>query len=184
MKEVWRPIKGFDGVYEVSNLGNVRSVDRTEKMKNKTHGYVYRKHKGQHIKLHTDGRGFYLMVNLSKDGIRYTKLVHRVVAETFVDNPMQLPEVNHKDENKHNNAAENLEWCDHIYNNNYGTKAGSTRGENNPQSKFTEEMVRSFKAEYIPRDKEYGLTPLARKYGISITHACSIVKGRRWGWLD
>ena len=184
MKEVWRPIKGFDGVYEVSNLGNVHSVDRTERIKNKKYGYVYRRLNGKCIKPYPDGKGHYLLVCLSKEGIHYAKLVHRLVAEAFLDNPMQLPEVNHKDENKHNNAAENLEWCDNIYNNNYGTKAGSTRGEKNPRSKFTEEMVRSFKAEYIPRDKEYGLTPLARKYGISVTHACSIVKGRRWGWLD
>lgn len=184
MKEVWRPIKGFDGVYEVSNLGKIRSVDRKGQMKSQSLGYVARKYKGKIIAQNLDSRGMYLIAHLSINGKSCAKLVHRLVAEAFIENPMGLPEINHIDENKQNNAVTNLEWCDHIYNNNYGTKAGSTRGEKNSRSKFTEETIRSFRSEYIPRDKEYGLTPLARKYGISVTHACSIVKGRRWGWLD
>ena len=59
---------------------------------------------------------------MSKDGKQKRYYIHRLVAETFISNPDNLPEVNHKDENKVNNAADNLEWCNHLYNSNYGTR--------------------------------------------------------------
>ena len=99
-------------------------------------------------------------------------------------NPLNLPEVNHKDENKLNNRADNLEWCDHSYNSNYGSKRDSVRGESNPMNQYREDVVREIKATYIPNDKEFGVAGLARKYGMSQTHVCAIIKGRRWGWVN
>lgn len=64
----------------------------------------------------------YVCIDLKENGKREHKLVHRLVADAFVDNPESLPEVNHKDEDKTNNCADNLEWCSHSYNNSYGTK--------------------------------------------------------------
>lgn len=183
IQEKWKTIKNFDGIYEVSNLGRVRSVDRKGKMKSQSLGYVARKYNGKMIAQNLDSRGMYFIVHLSKNGNSYTKLVHRLVAEAFIENPTGLPEVNHIDENKRNNAVTNLEWCDHAYNNNYGTKRGSTRGQNNPQAKITEETVLAIRDEYVPRDKSHGITPLARKYGISVSQVCGIVKHKKWGWL-
>lgn len=101
MKEVWKAIKGFDGLYEVSNLGRVRSKN------------PYRNQTGEPriLKQFTANHG-YLIVHIR----RKTYLVHRLVAEAFVDNPNNYPMVNHKDENKHNNIPENLEWCTKSYN--------------------------------------------------------------------
>lgn len=180
MEEIWRPISGHDG-YEVSSLGNVRSIEREITLVYKSGKVSTRHYKGKILTPQYDGLGHYLHVQLGKNTI---KNVHRLVAEAFVENPMGYTEVNHKDEDKTNNRADNLEWCDRSYNNQYGSRDGATRGCNNPMNKFDEDVVREIKRTYIPGDMERGVTGLANKYGISQTHVCAIIKGRRWGWLE
>lgn len=182
-KEIWRPVVGFEGLYEVSNFGAVRSVDRIIQHTNKRFGPMTRKLKGRLLKMIFDGRGLYYQVSLS-NGINKRYLVHRLVAEAFVENPLNLPEVNHKDENKTNNKASNLEWCDHKYNSNYGSRLSLGQGEKNPMSILTADKVKQIRNEFIPHDKDYGVTGLSKKYGISISHISSILHRRRWGWLD
>ena len=113
--EIWKPIKGFEGSYEVSTLGNVRSVDRV---------IVYpnggkRLRKGRELSQATNVRGYKCVV-LCTQNSRKNYMVHRLVAETHVPNPSNLPCINHKDEITTNNNVSNLEWCTHKYNNNYG----------------------------------------------------------------
>ena len=115
MTEIWEDIDGYIGIYQISNMGNVRSVQREEFKC--VQGYRIRK--GVRLKQSQDQKG-YLMVNLYKNGKGRTRRVHRLVAEAFVDNPMHLSEINHIDENKKNNAASNLEWCTSSYNKRYG----------------------------------------------------------------
>jgi hypothetical protein len=115
-KEEWKPIKGYEGFYEVSDQGRIKSVARTLIMKNG----VRRPIKEKIINGSAQASG-YLNVTLSKNGTCEKLRIHRIVAEAFVPNPDHMPEVNHKDENKQNNAAANLEWCDRKYNNIYGT---------------------------------------------------------------
>ena len=114
--EIWRPVRDFEGLYEVSNLGRVRSLDRITISKSG----LRRRIKGKIIKAVPNNLG-YMHLLLSCDGVSKTKPIHRLVADAFVYNPNNLPEVNHKDENKANNSADNLEWCDRSYNVNYGT---------------------------------------------------------------
>ena len=182
-QEKWKPVRGYEGIYEVSNLGRVRSVDRVNSFEawGKTN---YRKLKGKIRKQNFDGRGLYLHVSLNDGKRNKIALVHRLVAEAFIENPDNLPEVNHKDENKTNNNVSNLEWCDHKYNNNYGSKFHATRGEKNVSAKLTPEIVKAMRDEFIPYDEVYGITGLAKKYGISVVHAHQIVFRKRWGWLD
>ena len=113
----WRPIEGYEGLYEVSNTGQVRSFDRYVKYSN---GRIHL-HKGKVLSpsIRYDG---YLVVLLSYNGKHKMFSVHRLVAEAFIPNPDNLPQVNHKDEDKTNNSVENLEWCDNKYNMNYGTR--------------------------------------------------------------
>lgn len=103
---VWKPIQGFEGVYEVNQRGDVRS--------RKTGHYRLLKPK---MNWFTG----YLFVNLYDGGNFATKTIHRLVAESFIPNPNSLPVVNHKDENKRNNNVENLEWCTGKYNNDYSS---------------------------------------------------------------
>lgn len=118
MEEIWRPVKGFEGYYEVSDLGRVRSIDRV----------IYdsvrkcdRLLKGRLLTERDNGHG-YKSVMFCKNHKLYHKYVHILVAEAFIQNPSNLPYVNHKDENKGNNCADNLEWCTGSYNNLYGTR--------------------------------------------------------------
>ena len=110
--EVWKDIKGYEGQYQVSNKGNIHSVERKNSRGRKCGGRI--------LKPGYDKNG-YLLVSLYKNGKSKTKKIHRLVLETFVPNPNGLPEVNHKDENKTNNELSNLEWCTSRYNTNYGT---------------------------------------------------------------
>ena len=103
MEEIWKDIKGYEGLYKISNFGNVYSLNikRNKKLSMNRHGYLY--------------------VDLMKNKVRKHFYTHRLVAEAFIENTNNLPQVNHKDECKTNNCVENLEWCDQKYNNNYGT---------------------------------------------------------------
>lgn len=100
MEEIWKDIPDYDGVYQVSNLGRVRSVK---------------------IKTASQINSGYLKVTLTKNGIEKPFLVHRLVASLFCENPRGCTTVNHLDENKTNNCADNLQWCTYKENSNYGT---------------------------------------------------------------
>lgn len=112
--EIWKNInlKGYEDFYQVSNLGRVRSVDKVDSLGRLIRGK---------IKSNANNGNGYLVVNLKNNGKQKMVTVHRLVAEAFIENPKNLPCVNHKDENKTNNKVNNLEWCDHKYNNSYGT---------------------------------------------------------------
>lgn len=107
MIEEWRDVVGYEGLYQVSNKGIVRSL-------------LFNK-----VKILKQGRASngYLFVNLWKDKKVKPHRIHRLVAEAFIPNPDNLPCVNHKDETRDNNTLENLEWCSHSYNMAYGTRA-------------------------------------------------------------
>lgn len=118
--KLWKDIPGFEGKYQVSNIeGEVRSLDRTVKHSvshtNKKHGKTLTISIGK-------GNHNYCWVDLWKDGKMKMYTVHDLVARTWVPNPLNLPQINHIDEDKTNNNAANLEWCDCKYNQNYGTR--------------------------------------------------------------
>lgn len=105
LSEIWKDIKGYEGIYQVSNLGNVKSLNYN------------RSHKERLLKPTPTKRGC-LIVELKSKAYQ----VHRLVAQTFIPNPNNLPQVNHIDENTSNNIVSNLEWCDAKYNSNHGTR--------------------------------------------------------------
>lgn len=113
-KEIWRPVAGLEGIYEVSNKGRVRSLDRVEIQKNG----IARKRKGRIIKTSIKQNG-YAHFRLSHNGEATDVSVHRVVAAAFIPNPHNHPCINHKDGNRANNFVENIEWCTYKYNNEY-----------------------------------------------------------------
>lgn len=106
MEEIWKDIKGYEGLYQISNYGRVMSFYKSSK----TGGGILQKqiYKG------------YEFVNLYKNGARKTPKIHRLVAEAFIPNPDGHPFVNHKNEIKNDNIVTNLEWCTPKYNSNYG----------------------------------------------------------------
>ena len=120
--EIWKDVKDFEGYYQISNYGRVRSLDRYARIGNGG----YRLVKGKMLR-HYYCPGGYQQVNLARRQTATPKLIHRLVAEAFIPNPNNYPQVNHKDENKSNNHYANLEWCTPAYNANYGTRNERSR---------------------------------------------------------
>ncbi len=119
MKEIWKDIPNYEDLYQISNLGNVKSVGRRRFNSGTYGGYFTVKEKILKPSLHKNG---YYSVQLCKNGGRKRITIHKLVATVFIPNPNNYPQINHKDENKTNNSVENLEWCDSKYNSNYGTR--------------------------------------------------------------
>lgn len=109
--EIWKEVPNYNGIYLVSNLGRVKSIDQEINCKRNKK----RIHKGKILKTYLNERG-YECVGITINRVAKKKKVHRLVAEAFLPNPNNLPQVNHIDCNKQNNCVENLEWCDNSYN--------------------------------------------------------------------
>lgn len=129
MKEVWKDIAGYEGLYQVSNRGRVKSLAR-----NTTKGGILTE---------LECRNGYVRVQTSRGNTREKFLIHRLVAQAFILNPKNKPQVNHIDGNKKNNNLKNLEWVTAKENTNHGMEIGSIdiKGEKHYQQKLTEKDV-------------------------------------------
>lgn len=161
--EVWKQHPEFWFV-EVSTLSRVRTLDRYIANGKGGRRFV----KGHVLKQRRDRYG-YLLVSFSMNGKLITKKVHRLVAKTFIPNPNNWPQVNHKDNNPANNCVSNLEWCTGEYNIEYREKFG--KACNRPVYAVSLKTLEILK---FPSQKEAG-----RQLGIEQTHICAVVKGRR-----
>lgn len=143
--EIWKDIEGYDGLYQVSNMGRVKSLKfGKEKI----------------LKSAKNNMG-YLLIVLCKEGKPKTFMVHRLVAQAFIPNPDNLLEINHIDEDKTNNRVENIEYCDRSYNLNYGTRNNKVSKANSiPVLQFTKngEFIKKWDS-MIEAEKELGINP-------------------------
>lgn len=176
-EEIWKPIPTYEGLYEISNRGQVRSLDRCEKMKGRYGEYVQRLRNGA---LLSQREGRYLTVTLYKNGRGRQFSVHRLVALIFIGHPPDArSEVNHIDEDKHNNCVNNLEWINRKGNSLHSSY--KQRGEASGTAKLTDKEVleiRDFLNEGYLSQKE-----IAALYGVS-NHAIFRIKaGHNWAWL-
>lgn len=134
-KEIWKDITGYEGLYQISNLGRIKSLERKVK---DNYGYRIVREKILNCRKQKNG---YLAVYLYKNGKQKTIKVHRLVAYAFVKNDSLFNnEINHIDENKLNNCASNLQWCEHIYNMNYGTRTERASKSNTNNPKFSKRV--------------------------------------------
>lgn len=173
--EIWKDIEGYEGLYQVSNMGRVKSLN------------YHRTGKERILKLRKN-RGGYLRVVLHKDGKGKDYYVHRLAANAFLENSKNLPQVNHIDQNKENNCINNLEFCSSKYNCNYGDRS-ERQAEKMRGKKQSEEHVRKCAEKrskpVIGIDKVTGLIvefPSAkeaeRQLGIANQSICACCKGR------
>ncbi len=156
MNEIWRSIKDYEGLYEVSNWGRVRSLGKWCNGRNGSKCW----RNGRIVRPRMNNKG-YLQVDLCNDGVHKRCLVHRLVAEAFIPNPQGLPIINHKDENPLNNRVENLEWCTYSYNSEYS--------------------LAKVVYMYTQDDKLCGLWPSVAecgRHGFSISGICNCCNGR------
>ena len=162
MNEEWRDIKGYEGKYQVSNLGRVKSLNYNHTKKEEILSNV------------PDAQG-YLKVNLYKNGKKRTFTIHKLVAFHFIDNPSNYKEINHLDENKQNNIVDNLEWCTRKYNQNYGTRnkrvSEKIKGSKNGSSR---------KVQCITTGKKFNtLKEAAEYYSINIDNISKCCRGKQ-----
>ncbi|MCF1632931.1 NUMOD4 domain-containing protein [Tetragenococcus koreensis] len=167
MKEIWRTIVGYEGFYEVSSLGKVRSLKRSIEQKGDVKHI--RVMEGRVLKHNLDRNGYHKVV-LSKNGKTKTFKIHRLVAKAFILNTDNLPQVNHIDEDKTNNCVSNLEWCTAKQNINYGTRIKRQR------------VARGKKVEGIDSKGnivfKFGTIREAAKYGFSHQCISACARGR------
>ena len=159
-EEIWRDIVGYEGRYQVSNMGRIRSLP----VKAKTGKY-----KGGILVLMKDGCG-YSCVNLSRKMYK----VHRLVAMAFIPNENNYPCVNHRDENKQNNAVDNLEWCSYKYNSNYGTRNKRISENTHKKRKITQyDLSGNFIKTWD------SISEASKHYGVETTTICGCCAGRQ-----
>ena len=176
MSGVWKDIPDFEGLYQVSNMGRVRSLDRVVTCSDGS----MRKYKGRVLKLQVDKTTGYEYLTLSNDGKRDTKKVHRLVLETFKPHVnMNDLEVNHMDGNKLNNHLTNLEWVTARDNILHAHDLGliKNRGEDSPRAKLSKADVLEIlqRLDTGEMHKDIGLD-----YGVSRRCITDINTGRRW----
>lgn len=176
MKETWCDVFGYEGLYQVSNLGRVKALE-----KRIDSGKCHRTWKEHFLAFAIDRKG-YFRVSLSKNGCSKTYKVHRLVAEAFIPNPNLLPQVNHIDGNKENNVVDNLEWCSQSENmlHAYAHGLNQNNGENNPAAKLTVKDVQWIRNNYKNRHSEFGAVPMAEKFGVHRKTILRIVNGKQW----
>ena len=189
--EVWKDIVGYEGLYQVSNLGNVRSLDHTVKIRRGDQEFSAL-HKGKQLTPLIRQHG-YLGVQLYGRGGHATRnlrtfSIHRLVAEAFIPNPNGYKEVNHLDETHTNNRADNLEWCDHIQNSNYGTRPArigamhlnGSRSRKIAQYTRDGKLVRIFPSLHEAERNGYGASAICNCAKMRKEHAYNYV----WRYVD
>ena len=150
--EEWRDVVGYEGLYQVSNLGRVKS---------------FKKDKAKILKSNP-GIGGYLRVVLCKDFKNKNRFVHVLVAKAFIPNPDNKPQVNHIDGDKTNNRVENLEWMTCSENIHHAFANGLRKsGCKHFRAKLTAKQVREIRRDCIPGDPLFGFKPFARKFNVT-----------------
>lgn len=175
MGEIWKNIIGFEGAYQVSNLGRVKSLDRVVVRSESSQRLA----KGKILSLQKDRLG-YIYVHLSLNGKGCKKKVHRLVCEAFCEKKANQNVVNHIDGDKTNNISKNLNWCTHQENTLHALAAGlrTDVGENAKDNILSEQEVLDIRNNHID-----SYEVLALKYGVSKSSIADIKKFRSWKWL-
>ena len=177
-KKFGKILNGYEGIYQVSNLGRIKSLDRRVKDNRRER---YQNLKGKQLKFTDNGRG-YQLVFLTKESKRINKYVHRLVAETFIPNPKNLPEVNHKDLNKSNNCIDNLEWITNADNKRHYQKTDVAKVKRKEQGYRIQEKYKEKIKNKIPfiiyayTKLNYTLEKLNKETGIGDERISKILK--------
>lgn len=181
MEEIWKDIKGFEGYYQISNLGRAKALERKVKNGNRIiirKGHILKQYK----------RGKYYSVNLNKNGINKLYTVHRLVAEAFIPNPENKPTVNHKNpvtDDLCDNTVENLEWATYSENNKYAYKIGnnipnySQKGRTGKLSNHCKKIYQIDKNTNEIINIFYCAIEAEEKLGICRSTICQVCKGDR-----
>lgn len=184
MAEQWLPVPGYGGRYFASTLGRIKAVE--QRVRHCPKGkWMERVIPERVLKTYSDKLG-YMRTTLTMNGEAKNWMVHRLVAITFVPNPLGLPDVNHIDACKFNSAPENLEWVTHAENMAHAARMGlmvanSGPGEESPAAKLTDDCVRSIKARLAAGE---GPASISRDYPVTPSAISEIKAGRSWSHIS
>lgn len=174
--EEWKDILGYEGLYQISSFGRVKSLEREW-----IAGFNIKVKGQEKIRKISFGTKGYSQIQLFKNGKHKTCRVHRLVAEAFIPNPDNKSQVNHINGIKTDNIVENLEWCTNEYNMNHAWKNGLHKiriGDKSPNNKLTSNQVIEMRAKFSTGN--YLKSELANEYSISRTQACDILNRKSW----
>ena len=177
LKEIWKDVVGYEALYQVSNLGRVRSKNRLDGSGNKRKGMVRK------LNPQKDG---YIHVNLCKSGKVKHIGVHRLVAQAFIPNPQNKPQVNHIDGDKANNHLSNLEWSTRSENMIHALKiglVGDFKGSGNIKAKLKENQVMEIRRLRKSDPKKYTHKKLGEMFGVTSANISDIVNRKSWKHL-
>lgn len=177
MEEIYIPIVNYEGLYEVSNYGNIKSTSKTVFIGNKKNGDPKFKITNDRILKIFKSCNSYINIHLYKDGNKKTFLVHRLMAISFIPNPKNKEFVNHIDGNKLNNNLLNLEWCTRKENNDHGYSMGlmhKSHGVNHTSAKLNDKSVKEIRQRVVSETQ----TSLAKEFGVTqqVIYNCIIRK--------
>lgn len=160
-KLIWSDVIGFEKLYIISNEGHILS-----------------RYTGKLLKSKVSKRGYY-NVKLYKNKKQFTKKIHRLIAEAFIPNPENKPQINHKNGNKLDNSLENLEWCNNFENAKHAHETGlrDNSGSKNGMSKLTDKIISSIRKDCC---SDMTQNQIAKKYGISQANVSMIKNNKRW----
>lgn len=179
--EIWKPIIGYELLYEVSNFGRIKYPNKSIVRRRKNSSEKTSQYRTEKFSIgHTTKKG-YLSIKLQNGFSLKSIVVHRLVAIHFIPNPDNLPQVNHKDGNKKNNNVDNLEWCDNSHNIKHAYAHGllSRKGEKQNTCKIKESDVLELRDFYLKNPNSL-LKVYAKKLNISTTSVCRIIKRKSW----
>lgn len=178
IKEIFKDIKGYENLYQVSNLGKVKSIERLVNHSKGGKQILHERILSPRFSGNEKSR--YYCVALCKNGKAKTFQIHRLVAETFIPNLNRLPEVNHKNGNKLDNRTVNLEWCTSKENKIHAFSSGLNKnfGEGHYQQKLNIKKVTEIRNKYIPY--KYTITMLATKYSVSRGTIQDVLENKIW----
>lgn len=172
MTEKWTTINGYDGLYEVSSFGRVRSLDQKVRYTHAVTGEEHFRNKRGRILRQTENPSGYWYVTLHKDKIVKTFSIHRLVALNMIPNPENYNQINHIDAIKSNNSVENLEWCSEKQNSAHAVKNNLIRrGENHYRSVLSDKDVKDIRA------SSDSIKDLCNRYGVEYRCMWQIVRG-------
>ena len=169
--EIWRDVVGYEGIYQVSNMGRMKSI-------------IWRCARLINPCLHTGG---YLILGLYKDGKRRNHYLHVLVAQAFIPNPDNKLQINHIDGDKTNNHVENLEWTTRKENIQHSWKIGlriSRKGTANKNSKLTSEQVHYIRSHYVHHSRKFGSRALSKMFNVDPETILNVVKYKTYKDVD